>query len=450
MQLEICTCCGKPKRPKPGLVVSSPPYVDVDIKASDAKKRIERIRQAVSEGRITGRESLRVANSGFNENTSLNSDLADYGQTDGQLGAMKPGDIQAVISSPPFAGNSGGRGEASRNGKDPGLFDRHGGGMKGGMGDEPGNLGNLPMGSVGAVIGSPPYAEQPTRNGKVDETAWSDGRSRTVGPSQRTNEGYGGAPGQLGNMAVIGSPPFADSVGSDDPDKRGGLFRDEKRRNDTNLTGTYGQTEGQLGGMKAGAIISSPPYAETNQDYKNGYKWAKPQGGTAQENYGNSPDQLTAGSPDTFWSAAKTIIDQCYQILPPNGAAIFVVKNYIKNGAEVDFTGQWQQLCEACGFETVHIHRAMLVKDNGEQETMAAGHDTTGTTTNLLGEEVTTAGKPMLNKKNIVARKSFFRRLHERKNPHLAIDFETVLCMRKQSAFDRLALQQADTEKIAA
>jgi hypothetical protein len=49
---------------------------------------------------------------------------------------------------------------------------------------------------------------------------------------------------------VISSPPYAGSIGSDDPDKRGGLFRDPKRRNDKTLTAEYGQSRGQLGAMK--------------------------------------------------------------------------------------------------------------------------------------------------------------------------------------------------------
>lgn len=58
--------------------------------------------------------------------------------------------------------------------------------------------------------------------------------------AENPREGYG---------AVIASPPYEGSLASDDPEKRGGLFRDPKRAGDRTLTGTYV------------AGVSSPPYA---------------------------------------------------------------------------------------------------------------------------------------------------------------------------------------------
>jgi hypothetical protein len=69
---------------------------------------------------------------------------------------------------------------------------------------------------------------------------------------------------------------------------------------------------------------------------------------------------------------------------------VWVVKAFVRKGKRVDFPGQWQQLCESVGFETVHIHRAWLVEDRGSQYDLF--------------------GKVQENK---VERKSFFRRLHE-------------------------------------
>lgn len=379
-----------------GMVVSSPPYNQLDTKTGKVDET------AWSDGR-----SRRIGAS------QRESD--GYGQTPGQLATLPPGTPPtAVISSPPFAGNTGGRGEASRNGIDPGLFDRHSGGMKKGTGSDPANLDHLPMGTPPiAIVSSPPYASGEKGHpslGSVNKDDWGNEGTNIAG-RRGLNGDYGKSSGQLAEMpegqvsAVIASPPFADSVGSDDPDKRKGLFRDEKRRNDTNLTGTYGETPGQLGGMKAGAVISSPPYeGSIINSNSNGIDWekagrpdrAKPSpnrispGVDGGLQYGSTAGQIGATQGQTFWSAARLIVEQCALLLPPNGVAIWVVKNYIKNGAEVDFTGQWQALCEACGFETVHVHRAMLVKENGAQGGMFGA-----------------------DKRNKVERKSFFRRLAE-------------------------------------
>ena len=63
-----------------------------------------------------------------------------------------------VISSPPFAGNTGGL-KSARNfkyGSDE-LGKRMMGGIKGGTGENPDNIDNLPYGSIDKIISSPPY-----------------------------------------------------------------------------------------------------------------------------------------------------------------------------------------------------------------------------------------------------------------------------------------------------
>jgi hypothetical protein len=84
-----------------------------------------------------------------------------------------------------------------------------------------------------------------------------------------------------------------------------------------------------------------------------------------------------------------------------------VLKSFVRRGKIVEFPGQWRTLCESVGFVTLHEHRALLVEETE--------HDTL-----FNGKEIT--------KKE---RKSFFRRLHEAKSPHTAINWETILCMTK-------------------
>lgn len=346
--------------------------------------------------------------------------------------------------------------------------------------DSPDNLGNLPTGDIDGVISSPPYRGGGHHHGQTD--AWNaNERGHGV---DKENMGYGKSEGQLENMpsgdinGVISSPPYAESVGSDDPDKRGGLFRDPKRREDKTLTATYGETDGQLGGMKgegfdgvvssppfrtetqgAGinkpdrrpetfrgvlkdgtlemgdadgnlgqmkngdgvdSVVSSPPYEGSDQNYSAGWKRIdneKLPKGSKRENtrqqfadYGNTDGQLGIDSGDTFWSAARLIVQQCYQVLRPGGHCVWVVKSFVRKKKIVDFPDQWRQLCESVGFRTVHIHRAWLVEHKGAQY-------------DLFGE---------LHEKTI-KRSSFFRRLHEKKYPHLAIDYEIVLCLEKPS-----------------
>lgn len=397
-----------------GCVVGSPPYINQELGQA-------------SDGNIELHEARRV-------------ESRRYAGNPNNLGSMPPGTPPAgLVTSPPFAGNTGGRGEASRNGIDAALFDRHGGGMKGGTGADPANLDNLPMGQPpAAVVSSPPYID--SLNSEKNGIDWS--KVKKDYPGREMHEGrvemmeqhhnerrYGVTDGQLGALppgtieAVISSPPFAGSVGSDDPAKRGGLLMsDPKRAGDVNLTGSYGTTPGQLGGMATGdvaAVVGSPPYeGSIISGGGDGIDWDKVKTGTKRtvgrgaiaDGYGESAGQIGIETGETFWSAARLIVEQCAMLLPPGAPAVWVVKNYIKDGREVDFTGQWQALCEACGFETVHIHRAWLIKNQGAKQATMDGDS--------VSKEV--------------ARKSFFRRLHERKNPHLVIDWETVLCTVKR------------------
>jgi hypothetical protein len=111
---------------------------------------------------------------------------------------------------------------------------------------------------------------------------------------------------------------------------------------------------------------------------------------------------------DTFWSAAREIVAQCHQILRPGGHAIWITKDFVRKGKRVPFSDQWQALCEAQGFRLVCRHRAMLVKHHGSQDTIF------GDVEHVITE-----------------RKSFFRRLHEKRPGAVKIDWEDVLCLIK-------------------
>jgi hypothetical protein len=361
-----------------------------------------------------------------------------------RLGEVVRESVQAAVSSPPFASCLP-QNEKSmlaphqqvkygRNEFAPSVQART-------YGECDGQLGAMGAGDFDACVSSPPWADSLDR-GNVDPAerrriAREQGISNTeyISPIDMENVGlrtqpdYGESDGQLGVMmtgdfdACVSSPPFENTAGSDDPDKRGGLFRDPKRRGDVNLTGTYGESEGQLGAMIGGfdAAVSSPPFEATGVGGSNNVvnlnrqcvSHNRPDTIAPGEDargltYGNTDGQLGTEQPDTFWSAACAIVEQVYSLLVPGGVAIWVVKDFIRGGERVLFSQQWAALNEACGFEWLHEHRAMLIEDHGAQY-------------DLFGE---------LHEKQ-VKRSSFFRRLYESKYPENSIDWESVLCMRK-------------------
>lgn len=283
------------------------------------------------------------------------------------------GGVAGIVSSPPYAGNE----KSDYRIKDESGLDRderrgfrQGQGCFRGSetyGKTPGNLGGMDDGNVDAVISSPPYASSLTGDNSQTETAAESQAKRvtpggSLGASCR-HSGYGG-PGNLGNLeagevsAVVTSPPFEGVVSHQDENFT-------KRLDGTRIAG-------------------------------------------AGDNYGCSEGQLGASSGETFWHAARDIVQECHAILKPGGYAAFVVKAFVRNKSIVDFPGDWRKLCEACGFECVKEVRAMLVKEERHSD--------------LFG------GEDHVKK---TARKSFFRRLYEKRFPENSIDWECVQFFRK-------------------
>ncbi len=375
---------------KPPVVIGSPPW-----EQSLSRDRVDKA-DRVALARELG---ISVDQVSAIDMENVGQRKQEYGATLCQMGDMPSGDLAAVLSSPVYPGCLHGRGgidtDKLRDGDNP-----------------PGpnsqvlimnDYGQAPAQLAEMVLGSPPHIDS-LGDGKsgID---WSKQADRDTGhPHGWDGENYGQLSSQLGGMktgdvqAVIGSPPHLNTLASDDPDKRGGLFRDPKRRDDKTLTAEYGKSPGQMGAMRAGALVESPPFEKTlgkggetkgfhSHDENAAYNRCK-------RDYVEpiSNGQLGQEKGDTFWQAAHTIMSQCYQILAPGSVAIWVLKAFVRNKAIVDFPGQWQQLGEACGFETVEVIRAWLIEDRGAQW-------------DLFGE---------LHERQ-VERKSFFRIIYEKK-----------------------------------
>jgi len=406
-----------------GGVVSSPPYAETAVeKSSDGVDLRKQYNTYQEQG---GGASFEA----FCATQRLHSQ--GYGGSDGQMAAMKPGSHATIVSSPPYAD-----GCAHTGGNDPNPEHVKGGKLYG-------------VGIAGA-ISSPPYSESlasddPDKRGGL----FRDPRRRS---DKTLTAEYGETPGQLGGMkagefgAVVGSPLFQQSVSRDtvDKDARVALARQLGISNAKHITAIdmekvgqrtqrYGNTDGQLGQMNGGdfeAVVSSPPWEGTLEsgeglDVNKLYDGMVDRHGRSGSDsdrqkqvelmtkriqgreYGESDGQLGQDEGETFWAAARQIMEQCYQVLAPGAVAIWVLKSFVRNKQIVDFPDQWRQLGEACGFESVEWIRAWLVEDRGKQW-------------DLWGN---------LEERR-VERKSFFRRLAE-KNGSPRIDYEVVLVQRK-------------------
>lgn len=314
------------------LAISSPPYHGDEKHDSTWRDRSERA------GKMQG-------------NGSFHSSAADYGSSEGQLGAMKEGDLQATlsISSPPYNPPMSQDHNGSRGGQRGTTPSENGAFVK--YGNTPGQLEGLSMDGFDAAISSPPFPQPYTSGGGINVKGYGDGSDK-VGDRTYQSKGGDRSEGNLETMddkgfqAAISSPPY-EGLRMD-----GGKIAKEEQ-----------------GGMR--------PYSDDPVD-----AWMTTRD---QDNIGNN-------RPDDFWHASRTILEQLYQVITPGGHAVFVVKAFVRNKKIVDFPAQWAQLCEAVGFRLLHDHHAMLTEEYGEQHRLDGGSDV-----------------------KTVARKSFFRRLAESK-----------------------------------
>lgn len=218
----------------------------------------------------------------------------------------------------------------------------------------------------------------------------------------------------------ISSPPYADAVckGNGPGVRFDTVHHNGNTAQHNSSAAEYGRTTGNLGNMNGyDAAVGSPPFeAQTPvQDVSFYRKQAEERGGNPNSvriqggfAYGDSPGNVGNDQGETFWSAAKTIVEQTYEVLKPGGVAIWITKRFVRDGAIVDFSDQWEQLCASAGFEPVERIRAWQIEDKGIQ-------------LGVFGE----------HKDKSIKRASFFRRLYEKRYPENAIEWEDVIVMRK-------------------
>lgn len=186
------------------------------------------------------------------------------------------------------------------------------------------------------------------------------------------------------------------------------------------LAEVVGQVEG---------VVSSPPYADAVQTGEgpgarhdpihhrgeNAFKQC------SQPEYGKAEGQLGAMSEgETFWSAARIIVEQTHQVLKTGGAAVWVCKDFVRNGQRVPFSDRWRQLCESVGFEMVEWVRAWVIEEPPTMQPMIPDE--------FDAKRYRANGRRVAGA--VIERKSFFRRQAERKGAP-RIDNEDIIIMKK-------------------
>lgn len=287
-----------------------------------------------------------------------------------------------------------------------------------------------PSNSYDAAVASPPYADQQITPDSHFRSAREPNR-----PEARSNgrRRYNAAIAD----GAINSPPYSSL------DKRPG--RDLKPELIHHTEGGFrGYPKGnglQIGNLRdpkgdIDGVLSSPPWEDQQRGGNPSEAWSNPtkaaeilsqnsrQGPRTRHSaspeairaqmerdnlcvYGSSEGQIGNSNGETYLSAMLLVYRQLWLVLKPAGVVALVTKNPVKNKQIRRLDLDTIALMEKAGFVLIEHKCAMLA------ETMQHGH--------LFGGQETRKRE----------RKSFFKRLYEKKNPHLSVDFEDVLFFRK-------------------
>lgn len=295
----------------------------------------------------------------------------------------------SVLTSPPYAATVKGKHEQKETAKESAKKRKMEGGSLGqsqrhhGHGNTNDNLGNLAESSVDTIVSSPPFTGVSGAEAKPESYKGFEHVGSVKNKKNDTKAGYGSTDGQLGVMSEGAVDVIVSGVG-DKPQGGGGINVDRGGKNKKKVV-KIGKTDGNP---------EARPNSPGNIDYME------------RDDVNKVVRRGDKKEGETFWSAAKEIVLQCYQILKVGGIAVFNCKDFVRNKKRVLFSDDWVKLCEHCGFELIEHHYAMLKM--------------TSKRTTLFGDEE-------IKKKE---KKSFFKKLAEKKgSPN--IDWEDVLIFRK-------------------
>jgi len=174
-------------------IVTSPPYSE-SMQAGNKQ-------EGYAEARARGAGLSKPAASG-----QLATAFQNYGSAPGQIGRLKPGEVDAVLTSPPYAdaiGKAQHEGDQEKYRKRQQAYnDKHPEYHRpspASYSTDPGNIGNLKEGDIQGVITSPPWEDQEPSHCASDKPYNKKLADAGVFCGRVVDSEYGQSDGQIGN-----------------------------------------------------------------------------------------------------------------------------------------------------------------------------------------------------------------------------------------------------------
>ena len=228
------------------------------------------------------------------------------------------------------------------------------------------NISNLPLGNVDAVVTSPPYS---------DAQIWiSEKLRRDKFKGRRifkeTNDPRPKGEGNISNLplgevdAVITSPPYSETEMADMSECKyntGG-----KTKYDLESYSEDPQNIGSLRHGKIDTIITSPPYEHQLHDSKEKRLAGAWKGGEldVEKNlpmgYSENKDNIGNMQRETYLSAMLKVYRECFKVLRSGGLALIDIKPFIRNKKVVDLPYHTYLLLRKAGFKLQEVIKYKL------------------------------------------------------------------------------------------
>jgi len=273
-------------------------------------------------------------------------DKRDIPLQESNIAKLKHGDIDSIITSPPYAGSTAfqdisfmkkitddqslkiRRGEVKGHYRSPEAELQALERMEKGKIEHEENIGSLPFSSPDAIITSPPYSEGTGHGRGKDESLQTEKKLYLHGAGSYSKTDDTDNIGEIkehGDIdAVLTSPPYAESVNApNDPHKR---------------------AERMLrAGLDPKTIVGGQARCgEIDWTYSD-----------STQNIGNlkHDESDTRDKSETYLEAMRKVYAECHSVLKPHGLMILVVKNFIREKRVVPLTEHTIKLCESVGFK---------------------------------------------------------------------------------------------------
>ena len=305
-----------------------------------------------------------------------------YQGSPNNIGNLPHGNIDAVITSPPYLNVDNVKEKSEefwKKAKELGIRwgSKPPAGTEQKLMTSKENIGNLPLGSIDVIITSPPYAESLSRAAQYNPDKAS---------TERINQEKGGTiprpysdnPNNIGNLllgnidAIITSPPYAHEATASKPTKleKEGKFRmghsKEESYTDEDYRSWSKRKGGNIGKCKLFVRVPCSPeeaqFHDTRPERK-GTIWEYTKEVEATFDVIEKIQKLKdekRGKSETYLEAMLKVYGEMYKVLKPNGLAIIVVKPFVRNKKVVDLPYHTWLLLQKVGFKLVKLYKLRL------------------------------------------------------------------------------------------